>query len=1096
MFTNIGHTIQKLVNSTPVAVTINDTTTSVVTTGGNVYQTGLINNHVQQTFHEIFANTNAAGHVIDAKAVRDRLYLLNATGSVFEYVYTTGKCDPNTCGPIVHEVYSPTVCGGDKAVKIDNGRAHLVILTENHKVWGVGDNSQYQLVPQGQCRYDVATELIVIDTILHDNTSCHIFSGVINELEKPIIPCFPNPNCCIPRECRKTEVQSCCGKVSCVRREVKGHVTCVDDDVMGSHLETNQNFTVDISDINYITTAQVNGILSIPVLLDYSLVGFLCVDDKNFAAGTITYCICKIYIPSGTFVVKIGTTYITVTICSDIILFDNEDSPISNSVCVKGCCGTEAHISVDLSSVLSSITVLANNSSIILQTSAMPPVTIGTITPCTGSLEPGGTDSALTLTAVLDVSLECCGPQNCCTSSAPALPQPNWTNVYAGCDITVLVDNCNRLYVLGSLHRIRNNKDMLKRSCLDELLKNTDAHINFPADQLNCCVRPRNETCKCVKCRDRCFKTDLSKFGISINFPQDECCETSLCDFLKKLKQCNEEPTCNNTCTPCDSFIYLNVCGRCGCPDDTVPSPSIGRITLYNKKSVCKLISQGVPDLVTVIVSVGSTVEFDLNKYCIDGESVCLDKIVLLDFGVDGPNVDLYLDTDRPGGVQFTANSDKCNVEFSIDACNICHRFLLNYGDVLDPVELTNLKCAFALDPSFPCPRFKNPFDTKITNTYVSGGDHIKFIINCRQPDTDNRRDSCQSCDPRLRQSITPDLPTVFRLQRRIIDVAVGANNLSVLVGGLACPNEVFALGANCHGELGIHNYETTVCWKHLNRCLFDCQVVSLFSGPFVTFYVTQSQRVYSTGQWKCIADSNIPKCVPSVMQSWKINRIDITKSHIVMLGADGCLFGLGENDLGQLGLCHFDCVKKPTPLVFFTRLNQCFAKKLCNDLKHPVNRGYGDGGGFGNGGFGNGGFGNGNGGFGNGNGGFGPNGGRGNFGRGNFGNRGDGCGGDNDCGGDTDCGNDNDCGRGNFGGRGNGRGVGPNNGGFGPNNGGFGPDNGFDGGCGSNGGCGPRNRGGARCGGGKFPGRFPGQRFNPNNRLGSRVGNNFNNEY
>ncbi len=74
MLSNVGHTIQKMINNTPVAVTANETTTSVVTNGGNVYQTGLIGGKVQYSFQEVLANENIVGRVIDAKSTDNKVY--------------------------------------------------------------------------------------------------------------------------------------------------------------------------------------------------------------------------------------------------------------------------------------------------------------------------------------------------------------------------------------------------------------------------------------------------------------------------------------------------------------------------------------------------------------------------------------------------------------------------------------------------------------------------------------------------------------------------------------------------------------------------------------------------------------------------------------------------------------------------------------------------------------------------------------------------------------------------------------------------------------------------------------------------------------
>jgi len=320
-------------------------------------------------------------------------------------------------------------------------------------------------------------------------------------------------------------------------------------------------------------------------------------------------------------------------------------------------------------------------------------------------------------------------------------------------------------------------------------------------------------------------------------------------------------------------------------------------------------------------VTTSSLVDFDLNKYCIDGADYCLDKTITLNFGGEGASVNLYIDLDTPGGLKFMSKCGKNNVEFNVNANTATHQFLLNYGDVPDPVELANLRAALSLASIFPCPCFLNPFTNKVTNTYLQGGDSIEFVTTTG------------------RQAITADLPTIFRQARRVLWVGVGDNNLSVLTGGLACPNEISVLGKNCHGELGIGSNESPVCWKQVNRCLFDCQVNAIYSGTNVTFYVTQSGRVYAAGSWKCLVNSNVPCCIPSICESWKTREIAVGKTHIVLLTGDSTLFGLGDNSLGELGMCHIECVPKPKPISFFYRLNQYAAKELYGGADHSMER-------------------------------------------------------------------------------------------------------------------------------------------------------------
>lgn len=928
MLSNVGHTIQKMINNTPISITANDTTTEVVTNGGNVYQTGLIGGRIQHCFQEILGN-DSVGRVIDAQATQDSIYLLNATGSVFVYEYNI-----NSCSPIIREVYSPAACGsGDRAIKITTGTSHVLILTDGNKVWGAGNNEQYQLVPQGQCKYDTAVEVVVTDTNLHDNNCCNAFTGVYNELECPIIP-----------SCEKE-----CNKISCVKNNL-----C---DVLLGYLN--------ISSVT-LTPPGNQGILSVPVYGDINYVGFLCIDHKGCVSGSITYTITRIYIKCGCLVGKFTTNdscgchvrEINLSSTTQVLIFEanpcqpaktdlcsGANVPITGTAQINGKCGSCVIVNIDLPSGLAipGVAFDFDCKTILLELNGCR-TSLAVL--CSGALTALSEVNSIELDMDFDVPLDCCVPY---TPPKPEvqLPQPCWSNIYAGFDSSVLVDSCNRIYVFGSIHNIRSNKELLKKSCLEELLNKTNASISFPADQLNCANHAvRNDNCKCPKCKDKPFKTDLNKFGIHLSFPPgDECTSKNMnvCDFLQSLKRCNDSIGCEPTCEPCDGYIYLNVSGECGCPCGAPTSSPVGSITLFNKKSICKLVSQGCPDLTTLNIDVNTIVEFDLNKYCIDTTDVPLDKIVKLDFCVEGPNVNVYLDIDQPGGVKFTSNGKKCNVEFTVNASTQTHQFLLNFGSILDPVELTNIKYALSLDCYYPCPQFKNPFDTKITNTYLKGGDHVRFV-------TGNPKN--------IRQAVTADIPTVFRLNRRVIDVGVGYNNLTVLVGGLACPNDVCAIGLNCHGELGLGTNETIVCWKQLNRCALDCQINKVFSGKFVTFYVTQSQHVYAAGQWKCFVNSTSPTIVKSICQSWKIRQMAISSNQIILLGADGCIFGLGDNSLGELGLGHLDCVKKPTPLVFFYKLNNYVAKQLRDGLAHPVEANYRKNRGFGPGGFGPGGFG------------------------------------------------------------------------------------------------------------------------------------------
>ena len=905
MYSNVSHTIRTLLRNTPVAVSVNDSTTSVITDGGNLYQSGLIGCHVNNTFEERFSSENIVGKIVDVESVEDKVYLLNSTGSVFSY--GNGK---NGCESVTREIYSPAACGGDKAAHISSGKSHVLILTENNKVWGAGNNEEYQLVPQGQCKYETAVELFITDTNLHDNDSCNSFTGLYNEMRCPVIPKYENQ----------------CNNISCIK-----NTKC--DILLGY---------INISSVVVSPPCEV-GLFSVPVYGDITYVGFLCVDESDCVSGTLTWTITKLYIKCGCFVSKFTTIdscgchvrEFNTSSTTEVSIYDancvyspNTDTcctgnrnPLVGTSQIIGKCGECVNVNIDLSTelLLPAVTGNSNCKTILLSLNGC---TTSLTALCDTELSSIGSDSLSHLELDMDVQLDCCKQDHKPPNNI--LPQPCWSAIYAGYNISVLKDSCNRLYVLGSLHEIRSNKGLLQGSCLTELLNHTQASVSFPADQLNCTGNrsSKNDKCYCDKCGDKVFETDLTKFGVHLNFPagNDRCDSESMnvCEFLDKLKKCNEATNCEPTCEPCDGYIHLNISGSKDC--DGKPVPNIGSFTIFNKKSICKLVSQGRPDIKCVATDLSTLIEFDLKKFCIDTTDVPLDKIIKLEFCNSGPNVNIYINTDIPGGIKFVDGDHESNVDFPINASSKSHQFLLNFGSILDPVELTNLKYALSLDCYYPCSQFKNPFDTKITNTYLRGGDHVRFV-------TGNPKN--------IRQAVTPDIPTVFRLNRRIIDVAVGLNNMTILAGGLSCPNEIFAIGNNCRGELGLGNNETITCFKKVNKCQFDCQVSNIFAGDHVTFYATQSHHIYATGYWKDFVNSNTPILVKSICQSWKIKQIAISNTHIVLLGSDGYIFGMGDNKLGELGLRHNEYVCKPRPLVFFNKLNT----QLANKLNFPLDR-------------------------------------------------------------------------------------------------------------------------------------------------------------
>jgi hypothetical protein len=887
---NSEHRLQQMLNNIPTHVTVNSQTSSVVSSGGSLFQAGLVENSPTCHFNNVSINPALVGKIVDSKATENALYVLSANGSVFEYRYN--QSNPN-CVPNVSEVYSPEVCHGDKAVSISTGYSHCVLLTENNKAYGVGNNENYQIVPQGQCNYNVAVEILVTDVNVHDNSCACKFQGNLNILEKPVIPSKNN--------CSNT----------CVQDTVR-------DVVVGS-------LSVPGVIVNIPGTGSVTGTLSIPVYGSYSYVGVLCVgSDGKTLNGTVNFQLTALYIKGGCVTTTLKPAVsaaipVTVVFNADIPLIN---LPVSQSILVSQQCGTPLNATFTVTGLNATA---ANDRLIINSNVPLGNAIILNSTTLTLQTSPVQIPDAV---QVFPLTLSC--PTSCVceeTKCGPCLPQPCWKSVYAGSNITVLVDECKRLYILGSLWEIRNNKKLLQRNCLEDIINRNATELLIPADQINC-GRNVNNGC-CAGGPQQCTQLDLSRFGVKLSLGGQDGCgcagSSNVCDILSALQKCNNRPYCNNTCEPCDPYIYLNVTDPC------CGTTVVNKILLVNSKSAAKTVSLvdnnwNSPlsnNTVEVNVTTSSIIEWDYNHYCIDDTDVSLDNNVSLVLNDDpsGVTVTLFVDVAQQGGIRFNSCDDG-NIEFVLGADEPgVHYYVLNYGGPLDPVDITNVKLSLDLYPGFQNPRFKNPLTAKLTNTYLRGGDVVCF----------KHLGSGQ-----LKLTVTPDVPTVFKLGRKVLDVAIGYNNLSVLVGGLNCPNEIYAIGNNCFGQLGLGSFETPLCWQKVNRCLFNwnCEVRAIFAGPTVTFYVTDSSMVFASGQWKNLVNCNEPTYLPCICQSWMVSEIAVSDTHILVLG-NGCLFGTGDNTLGELGVDHMNCVPKFVPIAFMPKHSNYFDRRE----QHPMER-------------------------------------------------------------------------------------------------------------------------------------------------------------
>jgi len=454
-------------------------------------------------------------------------------------------------------------------------------------------------------------------------------------------------------------------------------------------------------------------------------------------------------------------------------------------------------------------------------------------------------------------------------------PQPCWKIIRAGDDISVFVDDNNRLWALGSLYEIRSNRRLIENQELINILSTGDNVVSFNAQVVDKLARKSCEP----EFRNK-FSFDDFKVKLDVG-------HGGTCDVMKAIRDVNEAPWCDNTCTPCHNEvkIYVNRSDNC---HDLKPTS----ITIYNRKSVCLNLNVGATKMKNFMMYEDMNLDFSPHSYCLDGTNICLDDVIIINIeqpcqGCEVVNVNLYIDIDVPGGLKFTFVRPKA---FSVDFTNVSDglvQTVLNMGPIMDPTVLTNLKTVFTTNYANYCKEFTNPAPFRLINNYLRAGDIVRLLA--RRMGT-------------FVEAVTPDLPTVFNMRKQVLDIAIGHNNLSVLVGNVNCEPDIVALGNNCHGQLGLRNNVTTTVWKCVNRCYFECPVVKIFPGPKSTFYLTNDWSIYSTGDYKNLNHSNIPQRLNVIKRHWQTRKLIATENQIIVLGDNGKIYGFGPNDMGQLG--------------------------------------------------------------------------------------------------------------------------------------------------------------------------------------------------
>jgi len=140
-------------------ISVNQITSSIVTTCGKLLNAGCINNKIQDYFKELQCK------IKEIVSCEDNLYILSNTNVLYSYNFKT--CCVNYIASDVQ-----TIKGGTN---------HILFMNSVNQVFGMGDNSQYQLIPQGKCYYNQPIQIDPQDYVLY-TSDCNNFYGILNSI--------------------------------------------------------------------------------------------------------------------------------------------------------------------------------------------------------------------------------------------------------------------------------------------------------------------------------------------------------------------------------------------------------------------------------------------------------------------------------------------------------------------------------------------------------------------------------------------------------------------------------------------------------------------------------------------------------------------------------------------------------------------------------------------------------------------------------------------------------------------------------------------------------------------------------------------------
>ena len=783
-----------LCNKTIVTTVTNQEISAALTDDGVVYITGFVAGIIKACFSPIGFGL-IQGNIIDIAAADFVLFFLTDQGFVYLYDYY----DTNTL-TASQAIYEPSICGNNPAIKIKTGRNHLLILTLHGRVWGFGDNSEYQLVPQGDCFYDHVVPISICDTNTIDGTckDDYIFNGVLTIATKTNCDkSFDsngngNGNCNTSKSCNNG---NCCETADVPAQDLINYTgtqysfdkssgtLIVNDNISGlSSISIPGNFTINGQ------TSPTPALLNIPLTISFTYTLIVCCTSTATCTSILNITNFKIETDlTNANIINASGTLISAGNLTGIqnLTINAQQTPSASSICTVSGNKTIVTISIPyrfnfsyyfssgtVGAAVLGVTICSNNGAVFQATQL--PTSPNTPSPI---IDPqvrdpiGSISSNYTGTFTKDVTLDCC----CKPIACPPPCEFKFNNIFAGANISVLLDCTGKIVVLGSLHQVRDNSQ--ENDCMKNALRNTTATFKMPVSSL-------------------LGKPDISRMNVELSLLPDALIQSTssqgqlipvfksnACDFISRFRNCDGcEGGCSDPCQTCENIIYLN---------NIVPNPISGTninldIIIINRLSIAKVLSivpiaqifagnfnpMNYPDLISVVTGVdyaNSVISIDKDRYFVDNVVYPINHVLFIKSPnsiSNSPFVPLYVDISHGERIiKFTADPDApYNIIFNpeptaFSAFDPKPHNVLNYGNIVPPVELANLRLIF------------HP-QAKLYQTYVRPVDYIKLTLTIQK------------------QMITADVPTVFFPFKKIFDIAITDNGLSILFLNTNCPTE------------------------------------------------------------------------------------------------------------------------------------------------------------------------------------------------------------------------------------------------------------------------------------------------------------------